>query len=326
MRCTAIGLIGIFVFGPLTGLLPAEAQEPGEVYHIGYLTNGATPNVRFQDALRELGYVEGKNVNIEWRFAKGKLDRQLEFARELVALKVDLLVTAGVAPTRAAKEATQTIPIVMWNASDDPVRQGLVASLARPGGNITGYIDASEELGGKRLQLLKETVPEMSRAAILWQRDSPAGIAHFNKAEVAARMLGLELQSLGIRRPDDLEKAFRTAITGRAEGLYIAAFGGVVRSHRARILELEATTPLPAVYTNSNYVRAGGLMSYAHDRLEQSRRVAHLVDRIFKGADPGDLPVERPTKFELTVNLKTARKNGITIPSSILYRANAVIR
>ncbi len=329
MRLRTIGLISILTLGLLAGSLPAEAQQAKKIPRIGYLMNGSRPGASgtiFPESLRELGYVEGQNILIERRFAKGKLDRLSELAAELVALKVDILITLGVAPTRAAKEATNTIPIVMANASDDPVRQGLVASLSRPRGNITGFIDASEELAAKRLELLKEAVPKMSRVAILWQTDSPAGIAHFKKAEAAARVLGLQLQSLGVRRPDDLDNAFRAATTGNAEALYMAMFGGVFRSHRARVLDLVATTRLPAIYTNQRFVRAGGLMSYAHDRREQYRRVAHYVDKILKGADPGVLPVERPTKFNLLINLKTAKQRGITIPPEVLYQATEVIK
>ncbi len=329
MRLRPIALVVTFALGLLAGPLPAEAQQTGKVPRIGYLMNGSRPGASgtvFPESLRELGYIEKQNILIERRFAKGKLDRLPELAAELVALKVDILITLGVAPTRAAKEATNTIPIVMANASDDPVRQGLVASLARPGGTITGFIDASEELAAKMLELLKEAVPKLSRVAILWQTDSPAGIAHFKKAEAAARVLGLQLQSLEVRRPDDLKNAFRAATTGRAEALYMAMFGGVFRSHRARVLDLVVTTRLPAIYTNPRFVRAGGLMSYAHDRLEQYRRVAHYVDKILKGADPGVLPVERPTKFNLIVNLKTAKQLGLTIPPEVLYQATKVIK
>ncbi len=249
MRLRPVTLVVTFALGLLVGTLPVEAQQSGKIYRIGYLMNGSRPGASatvFPESMRELGYIEKQNILIERRFAKGKLDRLPELAAELVALKVDILITLGVAPTRAAKEATNTIPIVMANASDDPVRQGLVASLARPGGNITGFIDASEELAAKMLELLKEAVPKLSRVAILWQTDSPAGIAHFQKAEAAARVLGLQLQSLEVRRSNDLENAFRAATTRRADAFYMAMFGGVFRSHRARVIDLVVTTRLPA--------------------------------------------------------------------------------
>ena len=326
MRLKTIGLISILVIGLLAGPLPAEAQQPKKIYRIGWLSNATgARRTLFKQIMRELGYVEGKNFVLERRFAKGKLDRLPKLAAELTALKVDILITSGVAPTRAAKEATNTIPIVMANASDDPVRQGLVASLARPGGNITGYIDAAEETAAKRLELLKEAVPKMSRVGILWT-SSPAGTANFKNAEVAARVLELQPQSLEVQRSDDLENAFRAAVEGRAEALYMVMFGGVFRSQRARVLDLEVTTRLPAIYGGVNWVRRGGLMSYAHDRREQYRRVAQLVDKIFKGADPGLLPVERPTKFNLVINLKTAKQIGFTVPPGLLFRADKVIK
>jgi len=245
----------------------------------------------------------------------------------LSAIAAPYTCRGAAASTRPeAQEHLQTIPIVMANASDDPVRQGLVASLARPGGNITGYIDAAEETAAKRMELLKEAIPKMSRVGILWQGDSPVGAANFKIAEVTAHLLGLQPQSLVVRQRDDLENAFRAPVKGRAEALYMAMLGGVFRNQQARVLDLEVTTRLPAIYTRVNWVCRVGLMSYAHDRREKYRGVAHYVDKILKGADPGLLPVQRPTKFNLVINLKTAKQLGTTIPSTMLYQATKVIK
>ena len=327
MRFRTIGLISTLVLGLLAGPLPAEAQQEGKVYRIGYLKNGRIgPNEKaFREGLRKLGYVEGQNIVIEWRPAKGKLDRLPELAAELVRLKVDCIVAIGLGPTGTAKRATTTIPIVMGNASGDPVQHGLVASLARPGGNVTGVISVSSDLAGKRLEVLKETLPKLSRVAILWIPTSPSAAYHVRETEVAARKLGVQLQSLEVRRADDIEKAFRAAGKRSADALIVVAAGGMSR-HRKRILDLAVETRLPVMYTGSPWVRRGGLMSYATDSRELRRRAATYVDKILKGAKPADLPVEQPKKFELIINLKTAKEIGVTIPPAVLYRADKVIK
>ncbi|TMA83360.1 MAG: ABC transporter substrate-binding protein [Deltaproteobacteria bacterium] len=323
----------IFLWLPVIAVLGVtaivEAQQPKKVYRIGYLSIGSAlkdQDEAFLKGLRELGYVEGQNIFIEWRFFKDKVDRLSGLAAELAGFKVDCIVTVGVLTTRAAKQATSTIPIVMANASDDPVRQGLVASLARPGGNVTGFIDVSSDLTGKRLELLKETVPKTSRIAILWDPAAPAAAGEFREAEVAARALGVQLQSLEVRGTGDFENAFRATGKGRADGLIVAAFGGLFHSNREQILNLAIKTRLPAIYTLSEYVLAGGLMSYAADLLDQQRRAATYVDKILKGTKPADLPVQQPTKFELIINLKTAKQIGLTIPPNVLARADKVIK
>jgi len=262
-----------FLFWLLTTVLlttapPIEAQQLKKVYRIGYMSHGPGigPNEEpFRQALRELGYIEGKNLVIEWRFTKGKLDQHPEVAAELVRLKVDCIITIGVAPTRAAKQATSTIPIVMGNVSDDPVRHGLVASLARPGGNVTGFSDIAEDLAGKRLELLKETVPKAGRIAILWHAGAPAAATQFKETEIAARLLGAQLQSLEVRGPDDLESAFQAAVKGRAQALLVVSFGFVI-NHKEQIVNFAIKNRMPAMYTVPDFVHVGGLMSYAPDR------------------------------------------------------------
>lgn len=304
---------------------PLFAQQT-KVARIGYLTNRSEKGAReeaFVKGLRELGYVEGRNVVIEWRFAAGNL-RFPELAAELVLLKIDVLVVVGVAAALAAKQASGTIPIVMANASDDPVRHGLVASLARPGGNVTGLIDVSAELAGKRLDLLKQLVPKAFRVAILWDPASPAAASQVKEVEIAARKFGMQLQSIEVRRADDFENAYRAATKGRADALIVATYG-FFNLHLARLADLEAKTRLPAIYTNPDPVIAGGLMSYSSDIPAQHRRAASYVDRILKGAKPGELPIEQPTKFELVLNMRTAKALGLMIPQSILVRADRVI-
>jgi len=307
---------------------PVEAQQPGKVYRMGYLSAG--PGIRlteetFRQALRDLGYVEGQNIVIEWRFSKGKLDRLPELAAELVRLKVDIIVVTSVQGALAAKKATQTIPIV-FAIAQDPIGSGLVTSLAQPGGNATGVTDFARELAGKRLELLKETVPKVSRVAILlWKPAGPDYAPERNEIEAAARALGVQLQPVEVRGPDDLENAFSAMTRGRAGafiGLTDTRFGG----NRNRIAELSAKNRLPAVYQDRAFVEAGGLMSYGTNRTEWRRRVASYVDRVLKGAKPADLPVEQPTKFEFVINLKTAKQIGLTIPPNVLTRADRVIR
>ncbi len=308
----------------------AEAQQPKKVPRIGYLS-GVSPSANaarieaFRQGLRELGYVEGKNIVIEWRFAEAKLDRLPALAAELVRLKVDLIVSPGGAPTtRAVKEATITIPIVM--AQDgDPVGSGFVASLARPGGNITGLSTLAPELSGKQLELLKEIVPRLSRVAVLGTSTRPGTAQQLRETELAAGAFGVKLQYLDVLSSKDIETAFRAAGKGRADAVLVLA-SPILESHRKQVADLAAKSRLPAIYPSPEFVEAGGLMTYSVSRTDLHRRAATYVDKILKGAKPADLPVEQPTKFELVINLKTAKQIGLTIPPNVLARADKVIK
>ena len=305
-----------------------EAQQTKKVYRIGHLSTGSTfgeYHDAFRQGLRELGYIEGQNVVVEWRFAKGKRKRLPELAAELVKLNVDCIFSGGTAGTRAAKKATRTIPIVMGNVGD-PVGRDLVASLAQPGGNITGLTSSNPDLAGKRLELLKEAFPHISRVAVIWDPTRLGTDAHFKGIENTAQALGVKIQSLEVERPYDFEIAFRAAVKGGAEGLIVTGAG--MRRHRARIVELAANNRLPGMYSNNTFVTAGGLMTYAPNRFDLYRRAATYVDKILKGhtAKPGDLPIERPTKFELHINLKAAEQLGVTIPPTVVYQATEVIK
>ena len=268
--------------------------------------------------------MEGKNIVIEYRYAEGKLDRLPALAAELVHLKVDIIVSAGPAPTRAAKEATTTIPIVMAN-DNDPVGNGFVASLARPGGNITGLATLTPEISGKRLEFLKETVPRLSRVAILGTSTFPGNAQALRETELAAGALGVQLQYLDVLDPKDIETAFRAAGKGRADAVLVLT-GPVFVAHRTQLVDLAAKSRLPVTYPQSEYVEDGGLMSYGTNVAGLYRRAATFVDKILTGAKPADLPVEQPTKFELVINLKTAKALGITIPPTLLFQADEVIR
>ncbi len=302
---------------------PAQAQQTGKVYRIGFLSSSRA-NRAFGQGLRELGYVEGKNLTYEYRQTK-RSEQYLGLAEELVRLKVDLILAVGIGATRAAKQATSTIPIVMGNFSGDPVRDGVIASLARPGGNITGVFDIMSDLAGKRLELLKVTFPKLSRVAHLSTRGSRPGAAHFKETEAAGRALGVRIQALEVPGPDDLESAFRAAVEGGADALIIVGTGFFI-PHRQRIVNLEVKYRLPAMHTHGRWVPAGGLMSYTTDGAVRYRRAATYVDRILKGTKPADLPVERSTKFVFEINLKAAKQLGITIPPNILYQATKVIK
>ena len=307
----------------------AEAQQAMKIPQIGYLEGGplsahTSRMEAFRQGLRELGYEEGKNIVIEWRFGDGKVDRLSALATELVGLKVAVIVTGGTGPTRAAKEATSTIPIVMAQ-DNDPVASGVVASLARPGGNITGLSNFAPELSGKRLEILREVIPKLSRVAVLGSSTGPSYALVMRELELAAKVLGVKLQYLDILEPKDVETAFRAAAEGRADGITTFASAMVV-SQRAQIIELAAKNRLPGIYHNSQFSEAGGLMFYGVNVLDLDRRAATYVDKILKGAKPADLPVEQPTKFELVINLKTAKQIGVTIPQSVLYRADKVIK
>jgi len=279
----------------------------------------------FRQGLRDLGYVEKKNIVIEYRYAEEKLDLLKEFAAELARLKVDVIVTGGSIATRAAKETTVTIPIVMTQ-DGDPVGNGFVASLARPGGNITGLSSLSSELNGKRLELLKEIIPKLSRVAVLRTSTQPGSAQRLRETELAAGAFGVKLQYLDVLSSKDIETAFRAAVKGRAEAVLMMASGGVSRAHRTHVVDLAVKSRLPAIYSRREDAEAGGLMTYGVSNTDLPRRAATYVDKILKGAKPADLPVEQPTKFELIINLKAAKQIGLTIPESVLYRADKVIK
>jgi len=307
----------------------ANAQQPKKVPRIGFLSGDSpTPSSAryevFRQRLRELGYVEGKNIVIEYRWAEGKLDRFPALAAELVRLKVDVIVTWGPTATLSAKEATNTIPIVMANDAD-PVASGVVASLARPGGNITGFSTLSPELSGKRLELLKEIVPKLSRVAVLGASTSTSSALALRETELAAGALGVQLQFLDVQTPNDIEIAFRAASKGRAEAVLVLG-GPVLVFQRTQFVELAAKSRLPAIYPQSEYVEDGGLMSYGTNVADLYRRAAVYVDKILKGTKPADLPVEQPKKFEFVINLKAAKQIGLTIPPNVLVRADKVIK
>jgi ABC-type uncharacterized transport system substrate-binding protein len=309
-------------------VLPGQAQQANKSPRIGMLISGSPSTHRsridaFRQGLRELGYVEGRNIAIEYRYADGKFERLPELAAELVRVKVDIIVTSGSIVTPVAKKATSTIPIVMAQ-DNDPVATGGVASLARPGGNITGLSQMSPELNGKRLELLKEIVPKLSRVAIFGNATEPGNAPALKETEEVARTLGIKFQYVEIQKPDDFESAFEAATRGQAQAVIWLA-SPITFIHRKRIMELAAKSRLPAVYTTGEYPDVGGFMSYGPSYVDLFRRAATYVDKILKGAKPGDLPVEQPTKFELVINLKTAKQLGVTIPQSVLYRADRVI-
>jgi putative ABC transport system substrate-binding protein len=309
--------------------LSAAAQQPTQIPRIGYL-GGADPSANadrreaFRQRLRELGYVEGKNIVIEYRHAEEKLDRLPALAAELVRLKVDVIVTGGGRATRAAKEATKTIPIVMAQVPD-PVGDGFVASLARPGGNVTGLSALGPELSGKRLELLKETVPKLSRVAVLGTSTTPGNAQQLREVELAAGALKVKLQFLDVLDPKDIETAFRAASKGHAEGVLVLS-ASIFISRRTQVLGLVEKSRIPVIYGGRAFVEAGGLMSYGVNNTDLDRRAATYVDKILKGAKPADLPVEQPIKFELVINLKAAKQIGLTIPPNVLLRADRVVR
>ena len=309
-----------------------EAQQTGKIPRIGYVSGYGDPKTPgplvegFRQGLSDLGYIEGKNIVVEYRYIEEGLDRVPGLVAELVRLKVDVLVATFTLAIRAAKQATKTIPIVMASPTD-PVAAGFVDTLARPGGNITGVVSLSRELSGKRLELLKEAVPRISRVGVLWDGNGAPGVAiAFKEYEAAARSLKLEFQSLEVRGPDpDVDGAFQAAAKGRVNALIMVRNRPVDR-HSKRIGDLAVKNRLPSMWEANEFVEAGGLMSYASDDPANYRRVATYVDKILKGAKPADLPIEQPTKFELVINLKTAKQIGVTIPQSMLYRADKVIR
>jgi putative ABC transport system substrate-binding protein len=307
----------------------ARAQPAAKIPRVGFMaaSNRSAVSARveaFREGLRELGYVDGKNIALEFRFAEGKPDRVPMVAAELVRSKIDVIVTGGALDTRAAREATTTIPIVMAQ-DNDPVESGFVASLARPGGNITGLSTLVPELDGKRLEVLKDTVPGLSRVLVLGTSTVPSNARSLRGAELAAGTLKLHLQYLDVLDPKDIEAAFRTAAKGRPQAVLVLG-SPIFNAERARMADLAAKSRLPAIYNSREYIEAGGLMTYGASATELFRRAATYVDRILKGAKPGDLPVEQPTKFEFVVNLKAAKRIGLTVPQRVLARADAVIR
>jgi putative tryptophan/tyrosine transport system substrate-binding protein len=305
----------------------ANAQKQATIPRIGVLYLGAPPNANldaFIQGLRELSYIEGKNILIEYRFAEGKADRLPELAMELVRLKVDAIFTTGTPALFALKQATKTIPIVFFSTSD-PVGTGVVASLAHPGGNITGITALASDLWPKRLELLKEIFPKLTRVAMLWNKGN-AGMALEAKAtQEVAGPLGVALQDRGVKDPNELDVVFAVMTKDRPDG-FLALMDPVLNSYRKRILDFLAENRLPAMFENKDWVEAGGLISYGASYSDAHRRAATLMDKILKGAKPAEIPVEQPTKFELVINLKTAKQIGVTIPPSMLYRADKVIK
>jgi putative ABC transport system substrate-binding protein len=327
----SLGIVAIIVAFAMCAAV-VEGQQPKKIYRIGYLSQfePARESSRAEEirlALRELGYIEGENIAFEYRYAKEKADRLPELAAQLVRLKVDIIVAAGADTlVRAAKNATKTIPIVMSGQGIDPVEAGLIESLARPGGNVTGLTNLTGELGGKRLELLKEAVPKLARVAALY---NPAALGSLHQLRedlpVAARALGLTIQLWEVRDADGFERAFAELSKARPHGLYVLG-GTLMRSNEKQIVGFALKSRLPSIYFTREFVDAGGLMSYGAERADSFRRVATYVDKILKGAKPGDLPVERPTTFELVINLKTAKQIGLTIPQKVLARADKVIQ
>ena len=321
-----------FLCGLTLGMLglpvAAEAQQAGKVPRIGFLfygSPGPSPELdAFRQGLRELGYIEGQNITIEYRFAGGRVGQLPELAAELVRLKLDVIVTPGTPASVAAKQATSTIPIVFAGVAD-AVGAGLVADFARPRGNITGLTGISAELGGTRLELLKEVAPKASRVAVLFNPADRSNVLVLKELQESAPALRLTLQPLGVRGPGEFEGAFVAMSRKRAHALFGAA-GILTTEHRKAVVDLAAKSRIPAMWGERQFVEAGGLMSYAVNFYDQVRRAATYVDKILKGAKPGDLPVEQPTKFELVINLKTAKALGLTIPQSLLLRADEVIQ
>jgi len=328
MRKTVISFALIALFYALC--FSADAQQSKKVPRIGYLspTDPATESTRsvaFRQGLRDLGYVEGKNFVIEYRYLEGEVDRAPGLVAELVQFNIDVLVVQVLPGIRAAKQATKTIPIVMV-ASVDPVATGIVDSLARPGGNITGLTTLGRDLSGKRLELFKEAVPRLSRVGVLWSADAPAAAISFKEYEAAARALKIPLQSLEVHGPNlDFEGAFQAAAKGRVSAL-ITVSAGALNRHSKQIADLAIQNRLPSMCEGSVYVETGCLMFYGANDADQYRRAAVYVDKILKGAKPADLPVEQPTKFEFVINLKTAKQIGLTIPPNVLARADRVIK
>ena len=313
----------------LAAPLAAGAQQPGKVYRVGFLGNSTAAlegNLvgPFREGLRDLGYIEGRNILIEYRWADGEYERFPALIAELAALKVDVIVTAGTPAALAVKKTTPSIPLVMA-AVGDPIGVGLVVSLARPGGNVTGSSAIAPELEGKRLELLREMVPKLSHIAVLWNPDNPLHAGSLKEIKIAAQVLGIKVQLLGVQVSEEFPATFAAILKERPGALLVLA-DRIFLHNRARIVDFEATHRLPGVYAYRELVEAGGLMSFGPSYAGMHRRAAYYVDKILKGAKPADLPVEQPTKFELVINLKTAKALGLTIPPSVLGRADEVIQ
>jgi putative ABC transport system substrate-binding protein len=325
-----IKTVAVLLLGLTLASIPlADAQQQKKVYRIGYLssTDAAADSLRaeaFRQGLRELSYVEGQNIVIEYRYAEGVADRFPKLAAELVQLKVDVIVVIGTLPTQAAKNATKTIPIVMTYVTD-PVGTGLVASLAHPGGNVTGLSNLYQDLGGKQLDLLKEAFPKISRVAVLWDPANASNALWLGELKVAAGALRITLQPREAHVPDDLEPAFAAIKRDRANA-FVVLLNALVSTYRTRIANFAVNSQLPAMYPNSSFTNDGGLMSYGANPLDSARRAAVYVDKILKGAKPAELPIEQPKKFEFIINLKTAKQIGLTIPPNVLARADKVIK
>jgi putative ABC transport system substrate-binding protein len=321
--CSALAVL-IFAFS-----FPAQAQQPGKMPKIGWLGSGSAPTQGGNlggvgPILRELGYVEGKNIAVEYRFADNKLDRLPALAEELVRLKVDVIVASTTNDALAAQKATRTIPIVFLNVSD-PIAVGLIDSLARPGGNITGMTNIAAVLSGKRLELLKETVAKLSRVAVLWNPRDPASAQQWKESQEPAREMKLQLHSMEVGSADKFESAFKKAISARSAALAVTHHQLAV-SNRKQIADLAIKHRLPAIYARVNYVESGGLMSYGADEAERNKRAAVMIDKLLKGTKPAEIPVEQPMRFEFIVNLIAAKQIGLTIPPNVLVRAQRVIR
>ena len=327
---TRRAFIGALAGGLLAPPLVAGAQQAGRLPRIGYL-GASSPTLEpgileaFRQGLRDLGYIEGQSIAIEYRWAEGHEDRLPDLATELVGLKVDVIVTTGTPGTLAAKRATKTIPIVM-TATGDPLRSGLVTSLARPGGNVTGFSTLRSELEGKRLDLFKQTFPKFSRVAMLWDSANPSTKFYLPHVEAAARASHVTLQpAVALRRVEDLDRAFAAIVRGHADALFVVS-GRSLLAERGRIVEFAAKSRLPAIYPYREYVEAGGLMSYSANYPDLYRGAALYVDKILRGAKPADLPVQQSARFDLAINLKTAKALGLTIPQSLLLRADEIIQ
>jgi putative ABC transport system substrate-binding protein len=320
--------LSLIAFVLVAAVVVVDAQQQVKVPRIGILTLGvasAAPTFEaFRQGLRELGYIEGKDILIEYRYAEGKTDRLSNLAAELVRLKVDIIVTESGRAAEAAKHATQTTPIVMAIVGD-PVGIGLVASLARPGGNVTGLTVLAPELSGKRLELLKEAAPKTTSVAVIWNAANPSAAGFLQETKATAKSLGLQLQPVEVRRQDDLDAAFK-AVTSARPSAFITLADGMLLGNRTRIVEFTAKNRLPAIFPDGEFADAGGLMAYGPNLGSNFRRAAIYVDKILKGAKPADLPVEQPTKFELVINQKTAQQIGLTIPPNVLARADRVIK
>ena len=327
VRLTVITLAIPVALPLLVVPLAAEAQPAGKIALVGVLSPGSQPLgllEAFRQGLRERGYVEGRNLKIEWRFAEGRNERLPQLASELVGLKVDVIFAINTQAAQAAKSASGTIPIVIARVAD-PVRSGLVASLARPGGSVTGLSAITEELSAKRLQLLKEALPKAVRVAVVWNSGNPGVAIVVREMEVASTQLGMQLQVLPARGADDLPKAFEAITNGRADVLFVLD-DVLITSHKRRVLDWATKNHLPVISLYREFSEAGALIAYGPSIREMYRRAAYFVDKILQGAKPGDLPVEQPTRFELVINIKTAKELGLTIPQSLLLRADEIIQ